>query len=96
MVFVVVVDPSCKLLQNIQGIRTRLDAGLVALEGLHEGLADPVAFRTADRRKAWRQRQSGGEFQCLTGGIGGAVIRQPLNGVRCPQGVEPPFDAGPA
>jgi hypothetical protein len=28
------------------------------------------------------------------GGIRGAVIRQPLNGMRCPQGVEPPLDAG--
>ena len=94
MVFVIIVDPARQLLQNGQGIRTRLDAGVVALEGFHEGLADPVALWAEDGCEAGHQGQRGGEFQCLTGGISGAVVRQPLNGMWCPQGVEPSFDAG--
>jgi hypothetical protein len=49
---VVVFDPSWDLLQDGQGIRARLDAGIVALEGLYESLADAVAFGASDWREA--------------------------------------------
>ena len=40
-------------------IRTRLYADIVALEGLHEGLADALAFQAAHRGEAGRRRGRG-------------------------------------
>jgi hypothetical protein len=84
MILVVVVDPGRKLLQDGQGIRTRLDAGIVTFKDFDEGFAHTVAFWTADGRKAGHEGQRDNEFQCLSGGVGGAIVRQPLNGMRCP------------
>ena len=94
VIFVIVFDPIWKLLQNGQGIRTRLDPRVVKLERLNEGLADTIAFGAADRREAWHQSEGRGERQCIPGGEGRAIVCQPLNGMRCPDGVEAPLDAG--
>ena len=42
MGFVVILDPGRELLENGGGIGPGMDAGVVALERLHEGLADAV------------------------------------------------------
>ena len=42
MGFVVILDPGRELLEDCEGIRTGVHPGIVALEGLHEGLADAV------------------------------------------------------
>jgi hypothetical protein len=92
--FVVVVDPGRKLLQHSHGIRSGLDARVVALQGLHEGFADAVALRAADGGEAGHEGKSGGEAQRLLGGVGRAVIGQPLHGMGRPESGEPPLDAG--
>ena len=51
VVLVVVLDPSWELGEHGEGIRAGLDAGVVALEGLHERLADAVALRATHRVK---------------------------------------------
>ena len=94
VILVVVVDPTLKLLQECEGIRTRLDASIISFQGFDEGFADAIAFRAANGRKAGHESECGGELQGLMGGVGRPIIRQPLNRVRCPQGVKPPFHAG--
>jgi hypothetical protein len=57
MIFIVVIDPTRKLLQDGQGIRAGLDPTVVTLERSHEGLADAIAFGAADKRKAGHQSE---------------------------------------
>ena len=46
------VDPGRKLIQDCQGIRARLDAGIVTFEGFGEDFADAVTFWTANGCKS--------------------------------------------
>jgi hypothetical protein len=59
VILVIVVDPRWKLLQDGEGIRTRLDANIISLEGFHEGFADAIAFRAANGRKAGHESECG-------------------------------------
>jgi hypothetical protein len=90
---VVVLEPGGDLLEDGDGVWPRVHAGIVALEGFDEGLADAVAFGAADRREAWNEVQRGGEVGRLRGGVGGAVVGEPLDGLWGADGVEPALDA---
>jgi hypothetical protein len=63
------------------------------LEGLHESLADVIALGAANGRKAGDEVQRDGEVGGLAGGVGGAVVREPLDRVRGAERLEAPFDA---
>lgn len=62
-------------------------AGVVTLQGFDECLADAVALRAADRREAWSEVQRSGEIGRLRGGIGRAVVGEPLDRLRRANGV---------
>ena len=46
---VIILEPSWQLLKDRDGVWPWVQTDIVALEGLDEGLANPIAFRTADR-----------------------------------------------
>ena len=75
MVFVVVGDPGADPRQDGVGVGLGLDAGIVALERLHERLAHPVALGRAHRRKAGHKVQGCREGQRLGVRVGGASVR---------------------
>ena len=79
---VVVLEPFGQALEDGDGVLPWVHADVVALEGLHEGLADAVALGAADGREAGDEVQGGGEVDGLAGGVGGAVVGEPLDGVR--------------
>ena len=70
MVLVVVLDPAWELGEHGQGIRTRLYPGVVALEGLHESLADAVALGAAHRGEAGDQVKGCGEVTRVPSRVG--------------------------
>ena len=90
---VVVLEPGGDLLQDRDGVWPGVHTGVVALEGFDEGLADAVAFWAADRREARQEVQRGREVGRLRGCVGGAVVGEPLDGLRGAYGVEPALDA---
>jgi hypothetical protein len=47
---VIILEPGRQLLKDRDAVWPWVHTGIVALEGLDEGLANSVAFRTADRR----------------------------------------------
>ncbi len=49
---VVVLEPGGQLLKDGDGVQPGVHAGIVALEGFDESLADAVAFGAADRCEA--------------------------------------------
>ena len=61
MVLVVVVEPSGELAEYRGGVGQRVHAQVVALEGLHEGLAQAVALRARHRREARHEVELGCE-----------------------------------
>lgn len=79
---VVILEPGGQLLEDGDGVWPWVHAGIIAFQGFDEGLAYPVAFRAADRREAWNKVQGCGEVGGFGGGIGGAIISQPLDGER--------------
>ena len=91
---VVVLDPVGDHLQHGRGIWSRLYPGVVAFESLDEGFADLVAFGTAHRREAGDEANCGSELQRFAGGVGGAIVGQPLDRMDRLGGGEPSFDAG--
>ena len=90
---VVIFEPGGQLLQDGDGIRPGVHAGIIALEGFDEGLADTIALGAADRREARDKVERGGEIDGLRGGIGGAVVGEPLDGQRGADGIEAALDA---
>lgn len=52
---------------------------VVALHGLHEALCHAVTLRAAHRGRQWQQADLPGKGASLLGGIGRAVIAQPLH-----------------
>ena len=58
---VVVCDPSGDEIEHRGGVGQGRDADVVALEGLHEGLAHSVAFGRPDRREAGGEAEGRGE-----------------------------------
>ncbi len=91
---VIVLDPGGKLLQDGEGVRAGLDAGIIALEGFDECLADAVALRTAHRGKAGDEVEGGRDVKRVAGGEGGAIVGQPLHGMGRPQDPEAGLDTG--
>lgn len=85
MVVVVVLEPSGDLAECLGGARQGVDADIVALEGLDEGLADAVALRAGDRSKIGHQAQLGGKAARRQGGVGRSVVGQELDPVRSPE-----------
>jgi hypothetical protein len=79
---VVVLKPSGQALQDGDGVGPWVHADVVALEGLHESLADAVALGTADGREAGDEVQRDDEVGGLAGGVGEAVVGQPLHGLQ--------------
>jgi hypothetical protein len=90
---VAIVDPHWELRQDCQGIRARLHAGIVPLESLDERLANAVALGASERSEAGRKGKGGGEVQRLVGGVGRAVVGEPLHGMGRPEGGEAALDA---
>lgn len=78
---VVILEQGGDLLQDRYDVRPGVHAGIVALQGFDESLADAVTFGAADRREARNQIQRGG--------VGGAVVSEPLDRLRGADGVEP-------
>jgi hypothetical protein len=76
---IVILEPGWQLLHDGDGIWPWVYAGIVALEGFDEGLADAVAFRASDWREAWNKVKRSGKISGLSGGIGGTIISQPLD-----------------
>jgi hypothetical protein len=74
---VVILDPAGQLLEDGQGVGTGLDAGVVALEGFPERLADAVALWAAHGGEAGDQAKSDVEH---IAGEGGAVVSPLLHG----------------
>jgi len=79
---IVILEPCWQLLEDRDGVWPWVHAGIVTFQGFDEGLADAVAFRTTDRREAWNKVQGCGEVGGFGGGIGGAIIGEPLDGKR--------------
>jgi hypothetical protein len=79
---IVILELGWQWLHDADGIWPWVYAGIVALKGFDEGLADAVAFRASDWREARNKVQRGCEIDGLGGGIGGAIISQPLDGKR--------------
>lgn len=96
LVFVVVGDPGADPRQDRVGVGPGLDAGIVALERLHERLAHPVALGRAYRREAGHEVQGCREGQRLGGRKGRAVVRQPLHGMGRAKAAEASFQAAEA
>jgi hypothetical protein len=90
---VVILEPGWQLLHDGDGIWPWVYAGIVALQGFDEGLADAVAFRASDRREAWNKVQRGCEIDGLNGGIGGTIISQSLDRRGRAERIEPSLDA---
>ncbi len=90
---IAVLEPGGDLLQDGGGVRPGVHAGIVALQGFDERLADAVTLGAADWREAWREVQRGSEVDCLRGGVGGAVVGEPLDRLRGADGVEAALDA---
>ena len=91
---VVILEPSWQLLEDRDGVWPWVYAGIVTFQGFDEGLADAVAIRATDRRETWNKVQGYGEVRGFGGGIGGAIISQPLDRKRGAERVEPALDAG--
>src|ERR1700722_1358386 len=94
MVLVIVVDPKWNHLQHGCGVWSGLDAGVIALEGFDEGLADAIALGASHRGEAGNETKCDGKLQCFPRGVSGPVISKPLNRMRCPCGGKPSFDTG--
>src|SRR5215469_6542982 len=94
VVLVVVLYPEWDHLQHGCGISSGLDPGVVALEGFDECFADTVALGASHRGEAGDEAEGGSELQGLTGGVGGAVVGEPLDWMGRPDGGEPSLDAG--
>jgi hypothetical protein len=88
-VLVVVGDPVGDLLEDAGGISPGADSGVVALQGLHEGLADPIASRAADRSEARYEVKGRRKVQCLTGRVGEAIVSKSLHRMGRPEKAEP-------
>ncbi len=54
---VVLFEPALELSEDDRGVRARVAADVVALEGLHERLRHAVGLRTTNRREASRQAE---------------------------------------
>ena len=65
---VVILEPFAEALEDRNGIRAGVHAGVVAFERLHERLAHAVALGAAHRRKAGHEVHRGGEFDGFRSG----------------------------
>jgi hypothetical protein len=90
---VVILEPGGQLLHDGDCTWPWVYAGIVALKGFDEGLADAVAFRASDWREAWNKAKRSGKMSGLGGGIGGTFISQPLDRRRRAERIEPSLDA---
>jgi hypothetical protein len=66
MYVIIILEPSWQLLHDGDGIWPWVYAGIVALKGFDEGLADAVAFRASDWREARNKVQRGCEIDGLS------------------------------
>ena len=55
---VIVLELGWQLLEDGDDVWPWLYAGIVAFQGFDEGLANAVALRAADRRKAWKKARA--------------------------------------
>lgn len=90
---IVILEPRWQLLEERNGVWPWVYAGIVTFQGFDEGLADAVAIRATDRRETWNKVQGYGEVRGFGGGIGGAIISQPLDRKRGAERVEQALDA---
>jgi hypothetical protein len=90
---VVILEPGRQLLEDRDGVWPWVHAGIVTFQGFDECLANAIALRAADWREAWNKVKRSSKISGLSGGIGGAIISQPLDGKRGAERVEPALHA---
>jgi hypothetical protein len=64
-----------------------MDIDVVALKGLYERLGHAIGLRAANRCEARNQAQPLRKLDRLVGSVAAAVVREPLDRVRC----DPPY-----
>lgn len=94
MDLVVVLDPSRDLPERGFGVRQGVQAQIVALEGLHEGLGHAVGLRAPDRSEAGNEVQGYGEVPGFLGRVGAAIVGEMLDGLGRFGDPKAPFDGG--
>ena len=90
---VVVLEPARQKPDDSLGIGQNGEAGVVALQRLHERLRDAIALRRAHGREGQAEAERGGGVSGLFCDVGAAVIREPLDRMRGPRRPEPALDA---
>src|SRR5450432_1045432 len=93
MAFVVVLEPCRHLRQDCLSVRAIVNIHVISLEGFNERFGHAVRLRTANRRKAWHEAESGRKVDRLMRPIAAAVVREPLNRMWHRGGPKAPFDA---
>lgn len=79
---VVVGEPDRQHLHDGFGIRCRIEANVVAFEGLHERLRHTVALRRTDWLAAGLQADVLSKAKRVSSDVSGAVVAQPFGGAR--------------
>src|ERR1051325_6766946 len=79
---VVMFEPSIELAQHAGRIRPRADPRVIPFEGFDEGFSHTVGLGALDRRRAGHQADVSRQSTGVPGGVGRAVVRQPLNRLR--------------
>src|SRR5688572_28880094 len=76
---IVMSEPRIELAQYAIRVRLRADPRVIALDGLDKGFGHAILLRALDRRRARYQPNVASQGTRLSGGVGRAVIRQPLD-----------------
>lgn len=79
MLFVVVLEGNGQIAPRRFSIRLGHVGDVVALHGRHEAPCHAVALRAALRGRHWQHADLMGKGASLLGGVGQAVITQPLH-----------------
>ncbi len=79
MVFIVMLDRHCKVMQCRSYIRFRHERDVVFLHRFHEPFCHSIALRATDCHRAGLQIQLPGELPCFMSSISRTVISQPLD-----------------
>ena len=86
---VVILHPVIDARERGSGVGKRIDADIVALEGLHEGFGHAVALGAFHRREAGLEVQGCSDLEGAICSEDRTVVRQPLDPVGCPEVAKP-------
>lgn len=81
MVFIVMLDRHCKVMQCRSYIRFRHERDVVFLHRFYEPFCHSITLRATDCRCAGLQIQLSGELPCFMRSVRLTVICQPLDGL---------------